>query len=373
MKHKWSIGLMTGTVNDGFIDVAALKTDGHKIIEYGPFELIPYQNKHIQSKIIETVKAAKIWRFDNTEPSIFAETEKLISLEQSEAVNKFIHKFNIKREDISCVGFHGLTVLHQAPLGGIKGKTKQLGDGDLMANYLKIPVVNDFRTNDMLNGGQGAPLAPIYHLALSHYINKKNIIILNIGGVSNITYIGEDDTLIAFDTGPGNAPINDFVLKKNSGHMDTNGNFAAKGSINLDFINSFLSHPYFDLNYPKSLDRDQFSYDQIDEMSLEDGCATLTKLIGENISKAIKLLPKKPECIIASGGGRKNLSIMKAVNESTNIKCESIEKYGLRGDAIEAEAFAFLAERSLKNLPLSFPTTTGVTKPLTGGKINQLN
>ena len=242
-----------------------------------------------------------------------------------------------------------------------------------MANYLKIPVVNDFRTNDMLNGGQGAPLAPIYHLALSHYINKKNIIILNIGGVSNITYIDEDDTLIAFDTGPGNAPINDFVLKKNSGHMDTNGNFAAKGSINLDFINSFLSHPYFDLNYPKSLDRDQFSYDQVHEMSLEDGCATLTKLIGENISKAIKLLPKKPECIIVSGGGRKNLSIMKAISESTNIKCENIEKYGLRGDAIEAEAFAFLAVRSLKNLPLSFPTTTGVTKPLTGGKINQLN
>ena len=369
----WSIGLMTGTVNDGFIDVAALKTDGHKIIEYGPFELIPYQDKHIQSKIIETIKAAKKWQFENTEPSIFAETEKLISLEQSEAVIKFMNKFNIKRDDISCVGFHGLTVLHQAPLGAIKGKTKQLGDGNLMANYLKIPVVNDFRSNDMLNGGQGAPLAPIYHLAISHYINKKNIIILNIGGVSNITYIGDNDTLVAFDTGPGNAPINDFVRKKYSGQMDTNGDFAAKGSINFDFINSFLSHPYFKLNYPKSLDRDQFTYDQIDEMSLEDGCATLTKLIGENISKAIDLLPNRPESIIVSGGGRKNLSIMKALSESTNINSESIEKYGLRGDAIEAEAFAFLAVRTFKNLPLSFPTTTGVTKPLTGGKINQLN
>lgn len=370
MNYKWSIGLMTGTVNDGFIDVAALKTDGHQIIEYGPFELIPYQSKNIQSKIIETFDAAKQWRFDNKEPAIFAETEKLISEEQSEAVNKFMHKFNIKRDDISCVGFHGLTVLHQAPLGNIEGKTKQLGDGNLMANYLKIPVVNDFRSNDMLNGGQGAPLAPIYHLAVSHYINKKNIIILNIGGVSNITYIGEDDKLVAFDTGPGNAPINDFVRKKNSGQMDINGDYASKGSINYDFINSFLSHPYFELNFPKSLDRDQFSYDQIDELSLEDGCATLTKLIGENISKAIKLLPKKPERIIASGGGRKNLSIMKAINESTNIKCESIEKYGLRGDAIEAEAFAFLAVRSLKKLPLSFPSTTGVAKPLTGGKIN---
>ena len=370
MNYKWSIGLMTGTVNDGFIDVAALKTDGHQIIEYGPFELIPYQNKNIQSKIIETFDAAKKWRFDNIEPAIFAETEKLISVEQSEAVNKFMHKFNFKRDDISCVGFHGLTVLHQAPLGDVEGKTKQLGDGNLMANYLEIPVVNDFRSNDILNGGQGAPLAPIYHLAVSHFINKKNIIILNIGGVSNITYIGEDDKLIAFDTGPGNAPINDFVRKKNSGQMDTNGDFASKGSVNFDFINSFLSHPYFELNFPKSLDRDQFSYDQIDEMSLEDGCATLTKLIGENISKAIKLLPKKPECIIASGGGRKNLSIMKAISESTNIKCESIEKYGLRGDAIEAEAFAFLAVRSLKKLPLSFPSTTGVTNPLTGGKIN---
>ncbi len=364
---------MTGTVNDGFIDVAALKTDGHKIIEYGPFELIPYEDKNIQSKIIKTFKAAQKWQFENMEPSIFAETEKLISLEQSVAVNKFIHKFNIKREDISCIGFHGLTVLHQAPLGNMEGKTKQLGDGNLMANFLKIPVVNDFRSNDMLNGGQGAPLAPIYHLAVSKYINKKNIIILNIGGVSNITYIGEDDTLVAFDTGPGNAPINDFVSKKNSGHMDINGDFAAKGSINFDFINSFLSHPYFELNYPKSLDRDQFSYDQIDEMSLEDGCATLTKLIGENVSKAIDLLPNRPESIIVSGGGRKNLSIMKVLSESTNIKSESIEKYGLRGDAIEAEAFAFLAVRSFMNLPLSYPTTTGVTKPLIGGKINQLN
>ena len=362
---------MTGTVNDGFIDVAALKTDGHKIIEYGPFELITYQDKNIKLKILETFKAAKKWQFEQNEPSIFAETEKLISLEQAQAVNKFITKFKIKIEDISCVGFHGLTVLHQAPSGKTQGKTKQLGDGSLMANYLKIPVVNNFRSNDILNGGQGAPLAPIYHFAISEYIRKRNIIILNIGGVSNITYIGEDDKLIAFDTGPGNAPINDFVNKKNSGQMDTNGDFASKGSVNFDFINSFLSHPYFELNFPKSLDRDEFSYNQINGMSLEDGCATLTKLVGENVSKAIDLLPKKPDCIIASGGGRKNASIMKAINESTKIKCESIEKYGLRGDAIEAEAFAFLAERSLKNLPLSFPTTTGVSKPLTGGQINQ--
>ena len=370
MNYKWSIGLMTGTVNDGYIDVAAIKTDGHKIIEHGPFELIPYQDKEVQLKVKETYRAAKNWNFDSKEPSIFAETEKLISLEQSEAVKKFINHFNIKHEDIACVGFHGLTVLHQAPLGKLKGKTKQLGDGNLMANFLKIPVVNDFRTNDIMNGGQGAPLAPIYHLAISKYINKNNIIILNIGGVSNISYIGDDNSLIAFDTGPGNAPINDFVFKKNGGHMDINGEYASKGSVNFDYIKTFLSHPYFELSYPKSLDRNQFSYKDINEMSLEDGCATLTQLVGDSVHRAINLLPKKPECIIISGGGRKNLSIIKSINESTNIKSETIEEYGLRGDAIEAEAFAFLAMRTLLNLPLSFPSTTGVPKPLLGGKLN---
>ena len=370
MKKDWSIGLMTGTVNDGNIDIAALRTDGEEIFEFGPYELVPYQNKNIRHIIFETYDEAKNWGFIGKEPKIFSKLENLITVEQSNAVNTFLEKHNISKNKILSVGFHGQTVLHHPPKNKkLKGMTRQLGDGKLMSKLLNLPVVYDFRTNDVAHGGQGAPLAPIYHSALSKKINKYPTVFLNIGGVANITYIGNKDTLIAFDTGPGNAPIDDFVKIKKSGEMDRNGNFAKLGKVNTKLVKEFMMNNYFDKPYPKSLDRNDFNFEKFNNLELEDGCASLTKIIASTISRALKLLPQKPLQIIVSGGGRNNPIIMNEIKNETQTECIKVEDIGFRGDAIEAEAFAFLAVRSLKNYPLSYPLTTGISNPITGGKI----
>ena len=233
-----------------------------------------------------------------------------------------------------------------------------------------MPVVNNFRSNDIEHGGQGAPLAPIYHQALANFIKEKDIVFLNVGGVSNITFVGNNDELIALDCGPGNAPIDDFVRYHNKGLMDKDGNFAKLGNVNYDLVDEFMKNDFFNLPYPKSLDRNSFNFDNIYKLSLEDGCATMVKIIAMGISEALKLLPKKPSRILTAGGGRKNHTIVNEINLETKIPCKNIDDYNLRGDAIEAEAFAFLAVRSLNDLPLSFPSTTGVKYPVTGGGIS---
>mgnify|MGYP001344132733 FL=1 len=368
MTLKWSIGLMTGTANDGYIDIAALRTDGTNVVEFGPYELSSYKDQSIKELIFKTYEEARKWNFEGPEPNIFSLTEKKITEEQSAAIEEFINKYNIKKNEISCVGFHGLTVLHRpVDSNNNVGKTRQLGNGQMMSDYLQLPVVNNFRSNDIDHGGQGAPLAPIYHLALAKYIKDKNIVFLNIGGVTNITYIGETDKLIALDCGPGNAPIDDFVRYHNKGLMDKNGQFAKLGNVHYDLVNEFMENDFFNLPYPKSLDRNNFNFDNIYKLSLEDGCATMVKIISMTISKALQLLPNQPSSILTSGGGRKNQTLINEISLETKIQCKNIDDYNLRGDAIEAEAFAFLAVRSLKKLPLSFPSTTGVKYPVTGG------
>ena len=371
MTLKWSIGLMTGTVNDGYIDIAALRTDGTDIVEFGPFELSAYKDQSIKELIYKTYEEARKWNFEGSEPNIFSLTEKKITEEQSAAVEEFINKHKLKKNEISCVGFHGLTVLHR-PVDSKNnvGKTRQLGSGQMMSDYLQLPVVNNFRSNDIDHGGQGAPLAPIYHLALAKYIKEKNIVFLNIGGVSNITYVGDNDELIALDCGPGNAPIDDFVRYHNKGLMDKDGQFAKLGNVHQDLVNEFMENDFFNLPYPKSLDRNNFNFDNVYKLSLEDGCATMVKIISMTISRALQLLPNKPSSILTSGGGRKNHTIINEIALETKIQCKNIDDYNLRGDAIEAEAFAFLAVRTLKKLPLSFPSTTGVKSPVTGGDIS---
>ena len=368
MSLKWSIGLMTGTVNDGFIDIAALRTDGKNVVEFGPYELSAYKDQSIKHLIFKTYEEAKKWNFEGVEPEIFSLTEKKITKEQSSAIEKFINKYKIKKSDISCIGFHGLTVLHRPNDSNNQiGKTRQLGNGQMMSDYLQLPVINNFRSNDIEHGGQGAPLAPIYHLALANFIKEKDIVFLNVGGVSNITFVGNNDDLIALDCGPGNAPIDDFVRYHNKGLMDKDGNFAKLGNVNYDLVDEFMKNDFFNLPYPKSLDRNSFNFDNIYKLSLEDGCATMVKIIAMGISEALKLLPKKPSRILTAGGGRKNNTIVNEINLETKIPCKNIDDYNLRGDAIEAEAFAFLAVRSLNDLPLSFPSTTGVNHPVTGG------
>ena len=366
---RWHIGLMTGTVLDGNIDIAFVRTDGKIIEEFGHYDLMPY-DEEVKDLLIKTLDEAQIWNFNGPEPEIFSKTEAALTNSQTAAVQKCIKLSGIDKNEIGAVGFHGQTVLHRAPCGSLKGATRQLGDGQEMANQLGIPVVYDFRSNDMKEGGQGAPLCPIYHAAILKKIGAtSNTAILNLGGLGNLSFSSEEFGLIAFDTGPANAPLNDWIKLSNIGEMDINGDIAAKGKVNESKLSEVLSDPYFEMSFPKSLDRFGFSHRIAQGMSIEDGAATLTALAAAAVAKGIDLLPVRPTQLIVSGGGRKNLTMMREISIRAHIKVETADRYNWRGDAIEAECFAFLAARTLANLPISYPKTTGVAEPLTGGVI----
>lgn len=366
MQPAWAIGLMTGTVLDGFIDIALIKTDGEKIEAFGPWELTPYPEE-IGPLMRKTFDAALKWQFEGSEPAIFQDAENAITRAQSLAVNEFVEKHGLKAADISAVGFHGQTVLHRAPKNGHRGFTRQLGLGNLMAETTGIDVVYDFRSADMDAGGQGAPLSAIYHRAMLNRIGAGNdTAILNLGGVANITWCGGSD-MIAFDTGPANAPVNDWVRGHTGADMDIDGKIAASGKVDEDRLAKMLEHGYFDLAYPKSLDRFSFAASMADELSLEDGAATLTAFTASAVGKALDRLPKRPRQLVVCGGGRKNPHMMYELAKRTGAEIKLAEDVDLRGDAVEAECFAFLAMRSKRGLPLSFPLTTGVNTPQTGG------
>lgn len=366
---RWYIGLMTGTVLDGNIDVALLRTDGKIIEEFGYYNLMPY-DEELKELLIKTLNEAQIWNFKGPEPEIFSKTETMLTNSQTVAVQKCIKLSGIDANEIGAVGFHGQTVLHRAPSKSLKGETRQLGDGQAMANKLGIPVVYDFRSRDMREGGQGAPLCPIYHAALLKKIGAtSNTAILNLGGIGNLSFSSQECGLIAFDTGPANAPLNDWIKQFNIGEMDLNGAIAAKGKVNESKLAEVLTDPYFEMSFPKSLDRFDFSHRIAEGMSIEDGAATLTALAAAAVAKGVDLLPVRPTQLIVSGGGRKNSTMMREIAIRANIKVETADKYNWRGDAIEAECFAFLAARTLANLPISFPKTTGVAEPMIGGVI----
>ena len=369
MKMPWHIGLMTGTVLDGNIDVAFLRTDGEIIEEFGYYDLIPY-DEELKNLLIRTLDEAQVWNFNGPEPEIFSKTEAALTNSQTMAVQKCIKLSGIDENEIGTVGFHGQTVIHRAPNKLSKGKTRQLGDGQTMANKLGIPVVYDFRTKDMKEGGQGAPLCPIYHAALLKKIGATSTTaMLNLGGLGNLSCYSKKYGLIALDTGPANAPINDWIKSFKIGQMDIGGKIAARGQVDESKLIEILKDPYFEVSFPKSLDRFDFSYKIAKGMSLEDGAATLTALVGASVGKALDLLPVRPTRLIVSGGGRKNQTMMQEISSRANIKVQTADKYNWRGDAIEAECFAFLAARTLENLPISYPKTTGVLKPMIGGII----
>ena len=361
--------MMTGTVLDGNIDIALLRTDGKYIEEFGPYALIPY-SRSTRVLLEKTLDAARLWKFDKEEPDIFAQTEVAITRSQTEAIQEFIETSGINIDNIAGVGFHGQTVLHRAPSKSMIGATRQLGDGQSMADQLGIPVVYDFRTDDIKAGGQGAPLCPIYHAALLKKIDAgPDTAFLNLGGVGNLTWQSKDHEIFALDTGPANAPINDWIKHFHKGEMDKDGKIAASGSVDENKLKKMLQDPYFKKSAPKSLDRFDFAYTMVQGMSLENGAATLTAFSAASVEKAINLLPQRPNKLIISGGGRKNPTLMNEISARSEVRIETAESYGWRGDAIEAECFAFLAARKIANLPISFPKTTGVKRPLTGGKI----
>lgn len=368
MKPIWTVGLMTGTVLDGNIDVAILKTDGETISEFGAYTLAPY-DQDIRSLLVDTLAVARAWNFEGPEPTIFAETEEKLTRAQAHAVRELVTSSGLSMSDIGVVGFHGQTVLHRAPQPGRIGDTRQLGDGKLMAEMLGTKVAYDFRTADVCAGGQGAPLSASYHAALLKRLGASgDAAVLNLGGVANVTWT-DGEQLIAFDTGPANAPINDFVRERGHGEMDYDGRLARTGKVDEAKLSKLLIHPYLGEVYPKSLDRFDFLASMADGYGLEDGAALLTAFTASAVGKGLDLLPHRPIRLIVCGGGRRNPAIMDALEERAKVEAVPAETVGWRGDAIEAECFAFLAVRSLRALPISFPTTTGVREPMAGGKI----
>jgi anhydro-N-acetylmuramic acid kinase len=369
MTAIWTIGLMTGTVLDGNIDIAMLQTDGETIGRFGPFRLAPYP-PGLQDLLQRTLAAARIWDSEGPEPQIFAKAERALTIAQAEAVMTFIADAGMQAHDIGAVGFHGQTVLHRAPEAGRHGRTLQLGDGPLMHDILGIPIVHDFRTADMAVGGQGAPLAAIYHQALLSGLGSAGeAAVLNLGGVANLTWCDGEGEIVAFDTGPANAPINDFVKSQGLGAMDRDGHLALQGRVDEARLAKLLRHPYFSAAPPKSLDRFSFPASMADGLSAADGAATLAAFAVEAVGKGLQFLPRRPKRVIVCGGGRHNPAIMTMLAERLAIEVVAAEAVGWRGDAVEAECFAFLAARTLRGLPISFPSTTGAPAPMTGGRI----
>ncbi|MDV7339424.1 anhydro-N-acetylmuramic acid kinase [Terasakiella sp. A23] len=353
---KLVLGLMSGTSLDG-VDIALVRTDGETIEELSSFKSYPFDED-----FREEIRKG------------FGQKEGLEALESEvtnrhiQAVERFLQSEGITRSDVDLIGFHGQTVFHEPE----NGLTIQLGDGADMARAVGIDVVNDLRTADVKAGGQGAPLVPIFHAALTKDMHKP-IAVLNLGGVGNVTWIGEDGELIAFDTGPANALVDDWVKKHTGKAFDENGEIAGAGEVDDAAVNTFMTHPYFAQPVPKSLDRDEFkriAFDLVDDLSVEDGAATLTAFTVAAVMRAQDFFPELAELWIVCGGGRLNKSMMSAFNAYLHGCILSAEDVGWDGDAIEAQAFAYLAARAEKGLPITFPGTTGVSTPLTGGEFH---
>lgn len=367
MEPVWAVGLMTGTVLDGNIDVALLKTDGEMIDAFGDYRLVPYPEE-VQAFLVEALAAAQDWNFAARDPEVFRRAEAALTEAQSHAVLGLIDDAGLTPADVRVVGFHGQTMLHRAPAPGKLGATRQLGDGPLMADVVGADVVYDFRSADMAAGGQGAPLSAAYHRALLRHIGAgPETAVLNLGGVANFTWEGRDGMLVAFDTGPANAPINDFIRACGLGEMDRDGAVAARGTVDEARLAARLDDPYFSQPYPKSLDRYGFGFGWVEGLSPADGAATLTAFSAAAVGRGLDLLPERPARVIVCGGGRHNPTLMRELERRAGVRPVLADRFGWRGDAVEAECFAFLAVRALRGLPLSYPTTTGVPAPMTGG------
>lgn len=369
MEPIWAAGLMTGTVLDGNIDVALLRTDGETVSDFGTVRLHPYP-PGLRDLLEETLATARAWAFDGPEPAIFARAEAALTRAQAEAVRHVVETAGPGLDRLGIVGFHGQSVLHRAPSPGVPGRTRQLGDGALMAELLGVPVAFDFRSADVAAGGQGAPLAPVYHAALMRSAGLgADTAVLNLGGVANITAWDGAQVVAGFDTGPANAPINDWVARHGLGAMDRDGRLAFAGRVDEARLAGLLRHPWLFRPFPKSLDRFDFTADMAQGLSPADGAATLTAFTCAAVGRALDLLPIRPRRLIVCGGGRRNPAIMAWLPQRAGVEAIPAEALGWRGDAIEAECFAFLAVRSLRGLPISFPVTTGAPEPLRGGRI----
>ncbi len=349
------------------IDVALLRTDGETVAERGPFLGLAYP-PDFRERLKWALDIASGVTERTARPGALAEIERELTLRHALAVKEFLLRYGMRASDIDLIGFHGQTVLHRPD----DGLTVQIGDGPLLARETGIDVVYDMRANDMAHGGQGAPLVPAYHAALAAGLNRGDdgICFVNIGGISNLTAISPDGGIAAYDSGPGNTLIDQWVEAATGLAFDQDGKIAAGGEVNEALAARYLAHPFFSANLRRSLDRNDFRPPQPGEAGLEEGARTLAHVAAAAIVKSASHLPQEPRLFVVCGGGRLNPAIMGDLTRLAAERGASViaaEEAGFDGDAMEAEAWAYLAVRSRLGLALTFPGTTGVSEPVTGG------
>ena len=361
------LGFMTGTSLDA-VDMAVLETDGETIAAFGPAREQAL-SQDVREMILLATAEASGWRRDAPIPASARGASDAVVREHFEAGAAFLAANGLTWRDLDLIGMHGQTVLHERPANGAPGRSIQLGDAEWLARETGRPVAHDFRAADIAAGGEGAPIAPIYHAALVKRAGLDMPIgVLNLGGVANITLV-DSETLTGFDTGPANGMIDQWVQERLGLRFDADGRVAAAGKVDDAALARLLDHPHFSARGPKSLDRFQFSLDPVRALSVVDAAATLTAFAAEAVARALSLCAVTPHALIVCGGGRRNPALMRALRERAVITVKTAEDVGWRGDAIEAEAIAFLAARCANNLPITFPGTTGAPAPMTGGRI----
>lgn len=360
-----AIGLMSGTSLDG-IDIALIETDGADRVRRicGVTDAYPDEFK---ARLRVALREAAGMTDRNARPGTLGSVEQELTERHANALLRFMGNLTLQPSSVDLVGFHGQTVLHRPAHGPDPGLTVQLGDGARLSQLTGIDVVYDLRAADVAAGGQGAPLVPVYHRALAAALPQRPVAFVNIGGVANVTWIGRDGHMMAFDTGPGNAMIDDWMASRTGVGCDTDGATAARGKVHDDYVAEYLRHSHFSAPAPKSLDRNAFAVEMVDSLGVEDGAATLTAFAAAAIARAREHMRAEPLLWVVAGGGRRNGTLMSLLAGHVENAVVPAEAVGLDGDSMEAEAWAYLAVRSYRGYPLTYPGTTGVDKPTRGG------
>jgi anhydro-N-acetylmuramic acid kinase len=355
----WALGTMSGTSLDG-VDAAMVLTDGHEIFEFGPTAYRAYAPTE------QAILRAALGQWQEG-PDV-AEAARVVEEAHGEIMSRF--------QGVGIAGFHGQTLAHDPG----NRRTHQAGDGMLLAEMLGLPVVWDFRSADVRLGGQGAPLAPFYHFALARKIDATApVIFLNLGGVGNLTWVDPSATapesegaLLAFDTGPANAPLNDLMLARRGLSQDAGGDLALLGAADEAIVEKFLKEGYFAKMPPKSLDRNGFPdlYTLVTPLSDADAARTLVACAAAAVARGSEHFPAPAPRWLVCGGGRHNRALMAELSARLPGEVATVEDAGLDGDMLEAQAFAFLAVRVARGLPTSCKSTTGVSAAVGGGQIS---
>ena len=353
------MGLMSGTSRDG-IDAALIKTDGLDFIEPVAFWFEPYPSE-LKSLIADACDIAMACDQPRAHP-IIENCQAWLNERHKAAAVSLLERAGMQASEVAAIGLHGHTIAHRANLGW----TWQICDPQYLADELDIDVMSDMRRFDVMFGGQGAPLIPVFHRALFSS-PEEPVAVLNLGGVANLTYLGPDGELIAFDCGMASALIDEWISQKTNYDFDDSGFFAAQGAIDEARLQQMLDHPFFTASYPKSLDRKDFDLSHAADLSATDGAATLTAFSAKAVAIGLGMFPKMPSRLIVCGGGRKNKTMLAMIEQYSGLDVVSTDELGWDGDAIEAQGFAYLAYRCLHGLPISYPGTTGVSEPMSGG------